>query len=166
MGSSATPTCSALFFIHKRSLKDLCIPTIQWETAQSGILLLHIILLIIPGGNLVLIINSTGREFILEREKRRKWMNEVMMFGLSLAFSPCRLVFKAGAPQNASGLFFMSASCQLTLNWPQAVPSHNLLPPPVIFTGITSIIDSMNCSYMRVWEWRRLTTERSSFNWH
>lgn len=128
MGSSAAPRCSALFFIHKRSLKDLCIPTTQWETAQSGILLLQIILLIIPGGNLVLIINPTGRELILEREKRRKWMNEVMMFGLSLAFSPCRLVFKAGAPQNASGLFFMSV-CQLSTH-SQLATSCAIPQPP------------------------------------
>lgn len=39
-------------------------------------LLLHIILLIIPGDNLVLIINSTGQELILEREKEESGLTK------------------------------------------------------------------------------------------
>ncbi len=62
--------------------------------------------------------------------------------------------------------------CQLSTHSEQAtrrappVPSHNLLPYPVIFRGITSVIESMNCSCVWGREQRRLTTERSGLNWH
>lgn len=131
MGSSAAPRCSALFFIHKRSLKDLCIPTIQWETAQSGILLLHIILLIIPGGNLVLIINSTGRELILEREKEEsRWMKSwcsgclwlFLLAVLSSKLVPFRTLLLSSSCLPAVNSLSMATSCAIPQ--PPATPSY------------------------------------------
>lgn len=115
--------------IHKRSLTDLCAPTVQPVPAQQGPLLLRIILLIISEGNLLLIYNKLYLLRINPRKtKRRKLINEVRMFGLVLAFSPrCRP--SKPVPFRALALFLMSASCQTLLELARIcappVPSHN-----------------------------------------
>lgn len=118
----------APLFIHKRSVTHFCVPTIQPVPAQQGPLLLHIILLIIPEGNLLLIYNKFYFLRINPRKtKRRKLINGVRMLGC-FWLSPHCLSSKS-VPFRALALFLMSASCQtlleLAMSCASPVPSHN-----------------------------------------
>lgn len=100
--------CSAPLFIHKRSLTDLCVPTIQPVPAQQGPLLLRII----PESNLLLIYNKLYFLRINPRKtKSRKLINRVRMFGLFFGFLSSLSVFKVGALQSFGTLPHV---CQLS----------------------------------------------------
>lgn len=80
-------------------------------------------------------------------------------------FFPLALCLQSRCPSqrfcSRPHVYQLSARSELATSCAPPVSSHNRLPSPVIFTDITSIIESMNCTYVRVREWRRLTTERS-----
>lgn len=46
------------------------------------------------------------------------------------------------------------------------VPSNNVLPSPVIFTGAALVIESTDCSGIKAPDHMTLAGERDSLNWH